>query len=85
MNCSIIPLIDNFSGTVEIIREYGANLEYNDFFSPEVYDNEAEIERLISFYTSIDRDRSGDPLHGAFIGLDISADDSVLRDRSRTP
>ncbi|MGN0701409.1 MAG: TIM barrel protein, partial [Oscillospiraceae bacterium] len=83
MNYSIIPLSDNFSETEELIREYGANLEYNDFFSPEVYDNDAEIERLISFYKSTDRDRSGDTLHGAFLGLDISSDDSVVRDRSR--
>ena len=83
MNYSIIPLADDFSGTEEIIREYGANLEYNDFFSPEVYENEEEIERLISFYKSISRDRSGDTLHGAFIGLDISSDDCVVRDRSR--
>ena len=66
MNYSVIPLSDDFSGTEEIIREYGANLEYNEFFSPEVYDNDAEIERLISFYTSTNRDRSGDTLHGAF-------------------
>lgn len=83
MNYSIIPLAGDFSGTEELIRKYSANLEYNDFFSPEVYDNDAEIERLISFYKSISRDRSGDTLHGAFIGLDISSDDCVLRDRSR--
>ena len=83
MNYSIIPLIDSFSETEEILREYGANLEYNDFFSPEIYDNDAEIERLISFYTSKDRDRSGDTLHGAFIGLDIASADIVLRERSR--
>ena len=83
MNYSIIPLIDSFSETEEILREFGANLEYNDFFSPEIYDNDAEIERLISFYTSKDRDRSGDTLHGAFIGLDIASQDIVLRERSR--
>lgn len=83
MNYSIIPLIDSFSETEEILREYGANLEYNDFFSPEIYDNDEEIERLISFYSSIDRDRSGDTLHGAFIGLDIASADTILRERSR--
>ena len=83
MKYSIIPLIENFSETEELIREYGANLEYNDFFSPDIYDNDAEIERLISFYKSIDRDRSGDTLHGAFIGLDIASADIVLRERSR--
>ena len=83
MKYSIIPLTDNFSETEELIREFGANLEYNDFFSPEIYDNDEEIERLITFYKSIDRDRSGDTLHGAFIGLDISSDDCVLRERSR--
>ena len=83
MKYSIIPLIDSFSETEEILREFGANLEYNDFFSPDIYDNDEEIERLISFYKSISRDRSGDTLHGAFIGLDISSADIVLRERSR--
>ena len=83
MKYSIIPLFDNFSETEELIREFGANLEYNDFFSPDIYDNDEEIEWLISFYSSIDRDRSGDTLHGAFVGLDIASADIVLRERSR--
>lgn len=83
MHYSIIPAADNFAQTAELIREYGVNLEYNDFFAPSVYGSEEEITRLIELYSSIERDRSGDTLHGAFMGLDVTSDDPVLRERSR--
>lgn len=84
MQYSIIPAADNFAQTTGLIREYGVNLEYNDFFDPSIYDSEKEINRLIDLYSSIECDRSGDTLHGGFMELDITSDDPVLRKRSRT-
>jgi len=84
MKYSIIPQSDNLQQTEALIREYGVNLEYNDFFSPAVYNDESETERVISLYSAMARDRSGDTLHGVFMGLDISSDDPVIRERSRS-
>ncbi len=84
MRYSIIPQFGNLQQTEALIREYGVNLEYNDFFSPAVYNDESETERLISLYSAMERDRSGDTLHGVFMGLDISSDDPVIRERSRS-
>ncbi len=84
MKYSIIPQSENLQQTEALIREYGVNLEYNDFFSPAVYNDESETERLISLYTAMERDRSQDTLHGVFMGLDISSDDPVIRERSRS-
>lgn len=84
MKYSIIPQSDDLQQTEALIREYGVNLEYNDFFAPSVYDSEEEITRLIGLYSSIEHDRSKDTLHGVFMGLDISSDDPVIRERSRS-
>lgn len=83
MQYSIIPNAENLPQTEALIEKYGVNLEYNDFFLPSVYCDEAEVDRLIELYRSLRRDRSGDTLHGAFMGLDISSDDPILRERSR--
>lgn len=83
MTFSIIPEYSDMQSTLALITEYGANLEYNDFWNPSVYSDEAEVEKRIRYYTGIDRDRSGDTMHGAFLGLDLAAADPVIRDRSR--
>ncbi|MDO4488857.1 MAG: sugar phosphate isomerase/epimerase family protein [Eubacteriales bacterium] len=83
MKFSIIPEYSDLKGTLALSEKYDVNLEYNDFWMPGVYDNEAEIVKRIEGYKSLSRNRSGDTLHGAFLGLDIAAIDPVLRKRSR--
>ena len=58
MTFSIIPEYSDMQSTLALITEYGANLEYNDFWNPTVYSDEAEVEKRIRYYTGIDRDRS---------------------------
>lgn len=84
MHYSIIPNAENLPQAEALIEKYGVNLEYNDFFLPSVYVSGDETDRLIGLYRSLRRDRSGDTLHGAFMGLDISSDDPILRERSRS-
>lgn len=83
MNLSFIPDINNIEATLEVAGKYNLNFEYNDFTAPQVYDDESEIDRTISIYKKIDRDRSKDTMHGAFLGVDIAAIDPFLKDRSR--
>lgn len=83
MNYSIIPDSDNIEPAIELSNKFGVNWEYNDFTEPVVYDDLAKVDELIEFYKGIDRDRSGDTMHGAFLGLDLAALDDTLRDRSR--
>lgn len=82
MTYSIIPDIYDMNRSLALASEYKANFEYNDFCDPLVYDNEEEIELRISYYQTINRDRSADTMHGAFLGLDIAAADSIIRCRS---
>lgn len=80
---SIIPDYKDLDNSVAVAENYNAYWEYNDFVYPEVYDDAEEIKKRIDVYTSMDRDRSGDTMHGAFLGLDLAAIDPVLRNRSR--
>lgn len=57
MKYSIIPQAESLQQTDALICEYGVNLEYNDFFSPAVYNDESKTERLISLYSAMGRDR----------------------------
>lgn len=83
MNFSIIPDYTDMNNTFSLVKSFGANLEYDDFFNPAIYEDATEINRRISRYMDMERDMSKDTLHGAFLGLDISSEDSVICGRSR--
>lgn len=75
----LIPDINRIEESIALAETYGAYFEYNDFFSPEVLDNEAEIEKRVAFYMGLSRDRSHDTLHGAFLDVTIHSQDSLIR------
>lgn len=80
---SIIPDAGNIGPAIEFSKKYNVNWEYNDFAEPEIYGDATKVDELVEFYKNIDRDRSADTMHGAFLGLDMAAMDEVLRNRSR--
>ena len=67
----------------ELSHEFDAAFEYTDFSYPKVYQNEDAIRERIKAYRALDRDRSGDTLHGVFFDVAFLSDDDVIRDRSR--
>ncbi len=79
----IIPEYKRMEESAALAAEYGAAFEYNDFFEPEVYENPQEVDRRIAAYTGLDRDRSRDTMHGAFLDVLFASRDSVIRERSR--
>lgn len=79
----IIPDIEHIDETLKLADQYHAHFEYNDFFLPGVYLDEAEIEKRIQFYLSLDRDRSKDTLHGAFLDVTIHSQDQEIREISK--
>ena len=83
MKFSIIPDYNEIEKTLQLADKYGVNLEYNDFCAPVVYEDTDEVKERINFYLDINRDRTEDTMHGAFLGLDIAAADSVMAVRSR--
>ena len=79
----IIPEYERLEESAALAEEYGAAFEYNDFFDPAVYENPQEIQRRIAAYKSLDRDRSCDTMHGAFLDVLFVSRDPVIRQRSR--
>lgn len=79
MHYLVIPDISKY----EEFQKLDCPYEYNDFWHPEVYEDKAKVEELISFYKSCEHDVSKDTMHGAFLGLDLAASDKVIRERSR--
>ena len=80
---SIIPDISDIERFTFLADEYGAAFEYNDFFMPPVYEDKSETERRIKLYSSLDRGRSHDTLHGVFYDISVLSKDTVIRERSR--
>jgi len=78
----LIPDRNRIEESMELARKYSAGFEYNDFFNPMVLEDEEKIEELITFYKGLDRDRSKDTLHGAFLDVTIHSDDPVIRKTS---
>ena len=79
---SIIPQRDNMEESLRLSKEYNANFEYNDFFLPFVLDDEEKKKEIIDFYKSIDRDRSEDTMHGAFLDVTLHSTDDRIREVS---
>lgn len=77
---SIIPDYNDIEESLRLSREYGAQFEYNDFFIPDVLENQEKCRELLAFYNSLKRtDRSRDTLHGVFFDTAINSVDSEIR------
>ena len=79
---SIIPQRDNIEESLRLSREYNANFEYNDFFLPFILDDEVKKKEIIDFYKGLDRDRSEDTMHGAFLDVTLHSSDDRIREVS---
>lgn len=73
-----IPSLAQLSDYAEFSRQYNAAFEYNDFFIPDVLDDEEKKNSIIAQYMSLDRDRSEDTLHGAFLDICINSSDPQI-------
>ena len=82
-NWLIIPEYEEREAYAALAESYQAAFEYNDFYLPAVYEREEEIERRIKGYCELGRDRSRDTLHGAFLDIAVSSDDSLIAEYSK--
>jgi sugar phosphate isomerase/epimerase len=62
-----------------LAAEYHACFEYNDFYAPDLLDNPDLCLKRIGLYQSLDRDRSCDTLHGAFLDITVHSQDPLIR------
>lgn len=77
-NWSIIPNFEQREVFAKLAEKYQAGFEYNDFYLPKIYEQEEEVSRRIEGYCALERDRSRDTLHGAFLDVVVSSDDSYI-------
>ncbi len=79
----IIPDVCDIKRTMKLAEEYGAVFEYNDFMLPQQLDQTDECRKKVDFYRKLDRDRSEDTLHGAFLDITVHSQDAMIREISR--
>lgn len=82
MSIYIIPDRENIEKSLSVAKKWNAYFEYNDFFLPDVLDNQEIVQQRIDFYKSLDRDRTFDTMHGAFLDVTIHSSDSLIREIS---
>ena len=75
----MIPDFENLEKTRKLAEKYNAYFEYNDFYMPAVYSDKEELKKRIQVYKALERDRSHDMLHGAFLDITIHSQDSEIR------
>lgn len=73
-----IPSLKELHKYEQFAKEYAAAFEYNEFFLPELLDNEEKKKEIITQYMCLDRDRSKDTLHGAFLDICVNSIDAAI-------
>ena len=74
----IIPMLEEIEKSLEISKKYNACFEYNDFYFPNILDDDKMIDDIISEYKKLNRDTSQDILHGAFFDVTINSYDNKI-------
>lgn len=75
----IIPDPTQLEASCQLARKFGACFEYDDFFDPKLLDDPVRYRARVQRYLALDRDRSADTLHGAFLDVTIHSDDARIR------
>lgn len=79
---AVIPDIRHMDQTMELVKDYDVIFEYNDFMFPHILDNKEMCSEMTQFYKSLDRDRSRDTMHGAFLDITVHSTDRLIREAS---
>lgn len=78
----IIPDFKNVNESARYADEQELRFEYNDFIFPSVLDDEKSVEERIAVYKKLNRDCSGDTMHGAFFDVTVFSFDAKIRETS---
>lgn len=78
----IIPELDSISECIELVGKYGLGFEYNDFFLPDVLDDDTKIAQIISEYKKYKLPEFT-TMHGAFFDVIPFSADSKIREISK--
>lgn len=79
----IIPEIGRIEEYVRLSEQYSLGFEYNDFFDPDLLENESAVRERIRQYRQLGRPGKTDTMHGAFYDLVPFSWDSVISRHSQ--
>lgn len=77
----VIPDVNNIEKSLELANKYNLGFEYNDFFEPDVLDDEERIEELIGMYNKYQLPNYS-TLHGAFYDVIPFSKDKKIKEIS---
>ena len=77
-----IPEYKDAEEWAKLADKYGLCFEYNEFFNPDLLEDDEKIKEIIGIYKSLGRNMSNDTLHGAFLDITISSSDPLIRNAS---
>ena len=75
----LIPDCNDIKRSEEIAKVWDAAFEYNDFFDPDLLDDEAALRKRIDLYKDHAQKGLGDNLHGVFYDICLNSFDSRIR------
>jgi sugar phosphate isomerase/epimerase len=77
----IIPCLNEIEKSIQLAEEYNFGFEYNDFYLPDVLDNDKEIDRIVNAYSSY-KLPGFCTCHGAFLDVTVFSSDKLIREIS---
>ena len=75
----IIPNKDGLEESLALAKEYNLGFEYNDFFNPDLLDDEGELQKIIDFY-QVHHLPDYTTVHGAFFDVIPFSMDTKIRE-----
>ena len=77
MKYHIIPKLNQLDKYLELSSKFNLGFEYNEFFIPDILDNEEELNKIINEYKKLNR--KNDTLHGVFFDISLDSRDEKIR------
>ena len=74
----MIPNPEQMEKSIELASKYECDFEYNDFYLPEILDDEKKKEKLISNYLALKELPKNCTMHGAFLDVTPFSDDPKI-------
>lgn len=81
-NLYLIPDRKNLKESLELLNQYHAFYEYNDFFLADILDDRKKQMEIIDCYAKVRSDFSNDTMHGAFLDVTVHSSDRKIREVS---
>lgn len=75
----LIPDCNDLGRSEELAQKWDAAFEYNDFFDPQLLDDEDTLRRRIELYMPHAAKKQGDNLHGVFYDICLNSFDRQIR------